>query len=133
MEELNMDFKSAAREKLNKEKEKAPNGRIAKAILPATVNALLEFVEQEEEFAQAVAQTDKTVTDCVEEIAKDVKGGSISDLEVFKKAVRFYFTTATVQFVMKLYLTEREAEEGKTAEEKKAGKILSFGLDDLFE
>lgn len=75
----------------------------AKAVLDAVKNALITFCNQEEEFAQAIVESEKTISDCCTEIMKGV-GNYISDLEVYKKAVEFYFSGANISFEMKIDL-----------------------------
>lgn len=97
-----------------------------KAVSSAVLDALKSFCEQNTEFAQAVVQTDKTFKDCVESTVKDC-GSSISDLEVYRKAVQFYFAGADVHFVMTLDL----GDDGfSNAPEK---KTLRLSLDDLLD
>lgn len=92
-----------AKAKLDEEAKKGCTSNKAKAILAAVVDALKVFAEQEAEFAQAIVQTDKTVCDCCEEMAKGI-GSSISDIEVYRKAVEFYFAGADIIFEMKINL-----------------------------
>lgn len=92
-----------AKEKLEKEEKEAKLSNAAAVILKPTVAALLEFCRQEDEFAQAIIENDKTVAACCQEIAKKA-GRAISDLEVYKQAVKFYFPGADVEFQMKIDL-----------------------------
>jgi len=62
----------------------------------AVQGALLEFCRQNEEFAQAVVQGG-SFKDCMAAVAKGV-GGSISDLEAYRRAAAFYFDGAKVNF-----------------------------------
>lgn len=64
--------------------------------------ALLEFCRQNEEFAQAVAQGG-SFADCMTAVASGV-GSSISDLEAYRKAVRYYFDGAQVEYAMTIRL-----------------------------
>lgn len=92
-----------AKEKLEKEADASKLHGAAEVILEPTIEALLEFCRQEDEFAQAIIENDKTVATCCEEIAKNA-GRAISDLEVYKQAVKFYFPGADVEFQMKIDL-----------------------------
>lgn len=105
----------------------------AKAVAGAVHDALLVFCGQQEEFAQAVEQSDKTLGRVCEDIMKSV-GTSISDLEVYKRAVAEYFPGAVVECVMTVRMSEHETvQEGanfRTSGE--AGKdVLSLDLFDL--
>lgn len=119
-------FKEQAIEKLNKElKEFKSTDNKAKAVKTAVADTLKNFCEQDDEFAQAVVQNDKTLSDCCTNIMKSV-GNSISDLDVFKKAVKFYFSTADIKFNMSIDLC------GNIDSVETSGKIIKLSLDDLF-
>ena len=98
-----------------------------KAVSSAVLDALKSFCEQNTEFAQAVVQTDKTFKDCVESTVKGC-GSSISDLEVYRKAVQFYFAGANVHFEMTLDLGDDGFSNNST---KPSGLRLS--LDELLD
>ena len=84
-------------------KNKSKLSAKAKAISQAVIDALKDFCKQNAEFAQAVEQSDKTIEECLESCVKGV-GNSISDIEVYKKAVKFYFPGADIKCVMTLDL-----------------------------
>lgn len=96
-----------------------------KAVSEAVLNALQDFCEQNSEFAQAVMQTDKKVTECIESTVKSC-GSSISDLEVYCKAVEFYFPGATVR----MQLTIDLGDEGFS---NKPAESVSLSLDNLLD
>ena len=101
---MNETIIKQAEEKLIEEsKNNTIKDQKAKAVLDAVKNALIIFCKQDEEFAQAIVENKKTLTDCCTEIMKGV-GNSISDLEVYKKAVEFYFKGADISFEMKIDL-----------------------------
>lgn len=83
-------------------------GQKERAMGPAVRDALLEFCRQNEEFAQAVVQGG-TFQDCMAAVAKGV-GGSISDLEAYRRAVSFYFNGAKVKFQMAIELEPAQTE-----------------------
>lgn len=101
------------------------NDNKAKAVKDAVADALIDFCKQDDEFAQAIVQSDKTLSDCCNAAMKGV-GNSISDLEVFKKAVKFYFSTADIQFKMTIDLC------GNIGESEKTGKVIELSFDELF-
>mgnify|MGYP000032843965 FL=1 len=78
-------------------------GQKEQAMRSAVRDVLLEFCLQDEEFAQAVAQGG-TFAACMTAVAKGV-GGSISDLEAYRRAAAFYFDGAEVQSVVTIRLT----------------------------
>ena len=92
-----MNFYEQAAEKLKTGFDKV-KGVKAAAMKTAVRDALLSFAEQEEEFAQAIAQGG-SFPDCMTAVANGV-GQSISDLEAFERATRFYFPGARVRFEM---------------------------------
>ena len=85
-------------------------------------DALLEFCRQNEEFAQAVAQGG-SFPDCMAAVAKGV-GGSLSDLEAYRRAASFYFDGARVNFTMSIQL------EPAVVEPQQTGILLD--LSDFF-
>lgn len=102
-------------------------GQKAKAIAEPTANALVTFCEQSEEFARAVLDG-KEFNECLKEISKDF-GDAVSDLEVYSKAVQFYFPGAIVKFEMKILMSEYEADEQVTQKKEN----LSLSLDSLLD
>lgn len=91
------------KDKLNKETSESKLGGAANVVLEPVKKALLEFCKQEKEFAQAILENDKKITDCCTEITKGV-GKAVSDLEIYKRAVQFYFPGADIEFQMKIDL-----------------------------
>ena len=85
---------------------KEVKGTKESAMKAAVRDTLLEFCRQDEEFAQAVAQGG-SFQDCMKAVAKGV-GGSISDLEAYRRAASFYFDGAKVQFSMTIQLEPAE-------------------------
>lgn len=77
--------------------------RYVDAIKKPVTNALISFCKQEQEFAQAIVQSDKKLEDCLKTVVKDVKG-SLSDIDAYTRAVRFYFPTAGIDFKMTIDL-----------------------------
>lgn len=119
-------YRDQAIEKLNKElKGFKSNDRYAKAVKTEVATTLKIFCQQDEEFAQAIVQTDKTLSDCCETIMKGT-GNSVSDIEVYKKAVNFYFAGADIKVTMEIDLI------GSAAESKPQGKVIKLSIDDLF-
>lgn len=108
-------------------------GQVQQAIAPATAAALTSFCEQEPEFEQAIEQSGKNFQDCLDNVAKGV-GKSISDLDAFSKAAKFYFSTATVSFVMNINLSGDSSTPPITMTKNEPKKdTLSVSLDDLLD
>jgi len=117
-----MSYYSDAEKKLT-DGMKDVSGNYQKAMMHATKDALLSFCRQDDEFAEAVAQGG-SFKDCMNDVAKGVTGGSISDLEAYRRAVQFYFKGADISFQMTIDLCA--SVKGETA----APKILD--LADFF-
>ncbi len=83
-------------------------GQKEQAMRSAVRDVLLEFCCQDGEFAQAVAQGG-SFPDCMKAVANGV-GGSISDLEAYRRAAAFYFDGAVVQSTVTIRLTPAEPE-----------------------
>lgn len=129
-------WKTEAINKLE-EGKKNVSGQKEKAMAGAVMAQLKDFCQQDEEFAQAVAQGG-TFSDCMKKVAQGV-GSSISDLEAYKKAVQFYFPGAEVHMQLTIDLIGKAAEApqptpvaAKPAAEEKP-KIISLNLFDFFE
>lgn len=117
-------YKEQAIEKLGNERKSFKSGdRKASAVKDAVADTLKTFCQQDEEFAQAVVQTDKTLSDCCTKIMKGT-GNSISDLEVYKKAVNFYFPGADIKMTMEI--------DPIGSATKSQGKVIKLSINDLF-
>ena len=89
------------------------------------LTALKQLCEDNDEFAQAVMQQDKSVCDCLAEIVNGAKQ-SLSDLLALKRAVQFYFPGADVKLTMSLDL-------GDGGASGKSGKSVDLELDSLLD
>lgn len=105
----------------------------ARAVYAAVRDALVSFCEQNEEFADAILQSDKTLGACCENIMEK-SGDAISDLEVYARAVEFYFPGAVVEMKMTVYMSsfERDAAFGGVKSQSNA-KVLDLRLEDLLD
>ena len=106
-------------------------GNKQKAIAESVVIALQSFCEQEPEFEQAIEQSSKSFQDCLDACVKDC-GAAISDIEVYRRAVKFYFSTASVSFIMQIDLSGDNGAKPITMTENKSD-TLSVSLDDLLD
>lgn len=101
------------------------------AVSSAVLNVLKNFCTQNAEFSQAVVQMDKPIKDCIESTVKDC-GNVISDIEVYRKAVQFYFPGADIRFAMTIELgDDGYSNDVKSDEQKPSGLHLS--LDELLD
>lgn len=111
-------------------------GNYQKAVAKETAKALISFCEQEQEFEQAIEQSGKTFQQCLDDACKGIVK-SISDLEMFSRAVKFYFSTAAVHFSMSIDLSGDNGYEAppitKTDSKPKETSGLTISLDDLLD
>ena len=112
---LMSDFLEKAIAKLDEGHKSGNFDRYATAMKTAVRDALKDFCRQDEEFAQAVAQGG-SFADCMKAVAKNC-GSSISDLEAYRRAVRFYFPGAEIRMQMTIDLIGEAAQQdsGKPA------------------
>lgn len=121
-------------EKIKKEYEagKEKLTQKGKAVGQAVIKALTEFCGQNGEFAQAIEQSDKKVTECIEHTVKGC-GNAISDFEVYRRAVDFYFKGATVEFQMVINLGDGGFSNVPEATETQTTGRLELKLDSLLD
>lgn len=100
-------------------------GRYEKAVNSAVADALREFCGQSEEFARAIVESDKTYDDCLTAICKGL-GSSISDFDLYTKAVQFWFPGAVIEYKMTIRMSEYELEEEPKTD-------ISLSLDSLLD
>ncbi len=120
------DWIEKALEKLDRQTaEGAKAGRHAAVMAAPVAEALKDFCRQDGEFAQAVVQGG-SFKDCMEKVAEKC-GSALSDLEAYRRAVRFYFPGAQVRFRMELDLVGDAGESaGQSRREKKLLDLRTF-------
>ena len=91
---------SSAVEKIDKELKDFKGGNKEKAVSSHVAKTLKSFCKNSM-FGDAVLKSIKTLSDCCHEVMKGV-GSSISDIEVYRRAARFYFPGAKVTFSMQI-------------------------------
>lgn len=94
-----------AKEKIKKERTEIKGNQYAKAVAPFVADALLTFIDENNAFAAAVANSEKTLSDCCKEITNGAQS-YLSDLEVYKRAVQFYLPKAELRCEMRVELPE---------------------------
>lgn len=97
-----MEYREKAIAKLEEEYKSGKYDRYASAMKEEVKKALLSFVTQDEELAQAVVQGG-SFNECMKAVAKNC-GSHISDLTAFERAVQFYFPGARVRYQMSVDL-----------------------------
>lgn len=118
------------REKLTAELTDAKLGKYENVVKPYVLDEICIFAKQNSEFAQAIEQSDKSFDDCLRASVAGVKE-HISDLEVYKRAVAFYFPGADIKCTMTLDLGDNGfSNETSTAAD--SGK-LQLDLDSLLD
>lgn len=128
-----MDYIKQAIDKLNQKSNKL--SQKAKAVSDGVRGALIEFCKQNSEFAQAVAQSDKSIAECLEYVVEGC-GSCLSDIAAYERAARFYFAGAKVHFQMILDLGDGGfSGENETAAppEAPAKKQITLDLDALLK
>ena len=132
-----MSWGSQAVEKLRGELLAGKFDRYANIMKKDVKAALEDFCRQDEEFAQAVVQG-KSFVECMKQVASGV-GNSISDLDAYKKAVKFYFPGAEIRMELTIDLIGEAGEEpaGRAGAKKEAAapekpKAIKLDLADFF-
>ena len=121
-EEAKKKLEAGAKEKLD---------RYGDAMKKDVAAALLNFSEQDGEFAQAVAQGG-SFKDCMAAVGKCVKGSSISDMEAYGEAVRFYFPGAGIDVKMTIDLCASVKESKTDLPQEEQSKSVVVDLSDFF-
>lgn len=116
-------------EKLTAELENVILGKKETAVKDAVLKTICKFCEQNDEFKQAIEQSNKPFVDCLKATVKNA-GTSIEDLEVYKRAVAFYFPGADIKCTMTLDLGDDGFSNNEPASEEHK---LSLDLDSLLD
>lgn len=102
--------------------------RYGEAMKHAVHDALLNFIAQDEEFAQAVGQGG-SFEDAMKAVAKEIRNSSISDMEAYGAAVRFFFPGAEIKVNMTIDLIGEGAGKIGAPEDRNA---VIIDLSDFF-
>jgi spore coat protein CotF len=111
------------KEKIQKEltETQKKGSQKVKAIASHVAEKLIKFAENKT-FGLAIQESESTLADCCKEILKDVNN-HISDIEVYKRAAKFYFPSAEVEFTMNILVSEDKSNNGQR---------IDISFDDLF-
>lgn len=120
------ELQKTAVEQLNEQHKKAKYGQKAKVMAKPTLDALISFCEQSEDFAEAVHDCSKTFQDCMASVEKGI-GNTLSDIDAYTKAVKFYMPTANIDVVMTIATSDQSDKTKSTA----ADKTINLNLLDL--
>lgn len=101
MEELvtPKNYSELAAEKIANELKDFKGNQYGNAVKRFVAATLTNFCEQSERFARVVYETEATLSDCCAKIMKGC-GHHISDIDVYRGAVRYYFPNAEIEFTM---------------------------------
>ena len=119
-------------EKLTAELENVILGKKETAVKDAVLKTICKFCEQNAEFKQAIEQSGKSFADCLKATVKNA-GISIEDLEVYKRAVAFYFPGADIKCTMTLDLGDEGFSNNSETPTGSAGGKLQLDLDSLLD
>lgn len=95
------DYVQMAVDKIAEELKKFKGDRYGEAVKKHVAATITHFCEQDPRFAEVVYKTKRTLSDCCAEIMKGC-GSSISDIDVYRGAVKNYFPNAEVVFTMSI-------------------------------
>lgn len=108
--DIGKDFRMLAKEKIDRELKEFKGDKYGEAVHTYVANAIREFCDKNERFAEVVYKTKRSLSDCISEIMKGC-GKHISDIEVYRRAAKLYFPNSEVEFVMNIVLTGDEPDE----------------------
>lgn len=121
------NYTQLAVDKIAEELKTFKGDRYGEAVKKHVASTITHFCEQEPRFAEVVYKTKRTLSDCCAEIMKGC-GSSISDIDVYRGAVKNYFPNAEVVFTMTISIDgdapseEEMNREVRKPEPKKSAK-----------
>ena len=116
----------AAIAKLEETKKSDLKDTKAKAFFQPTLEVLIDFCQQDVRFADAVLRDGKSLPECLAQIAKGV-GSSISDLDVYRKAVQYYLPDAQISMQLSIFFgSDVKPEAAPEPVKKKPSMILNL-------
>lgn len=135
-----MDRKQALFEEAKKKLDEGLKGkynRHGEVMKQHIRDVLLDFCQQNEEFAESVAQG-STFQECMKTVSKaaeKAKGNYFSDVEAYAMAVKFFFPGAGIDVKMTINLADSVEQEAEAKEEQekseKRGPVM-VSLNDFF-
>ena len=124
------EYRDQALKKIQAEYKSGKYDRYGQVMKADVLRQIEDFIEQDDEFAQAVVQGG-TFEDCMKAVAKSC-GQALSDVEAYRRAAAFYFPGANVKMQLTIDLIGDAAKEPEpytpkhAAEEKPSGLVLDF-------
>lgn len=116
---------SLAITKLTDELTEFKGDRYGETVKSAVAETLMDFCNKSEDFAAIIAASDKTLSECIAAIMKGC-GRAISDIEVYRRAVRFYCPDADVQFDMVISMPGKAEKQEPAAQHAKLINIFDI-------
>lgn len=114
-----LDYCKLAVHKIAEELKDFKGDRYSEAVKKHVAATLTHFCEENIRFAEVVYKTKRTLSDCCSEIMRGC-GSCISDIDVYRGAVRNYFPNADVEFHMTITINgDAPTEEEMNREVKK--------------
>lgn len=120
------DIVTEAKEKLEREHKAAKYDQYARIMKDGVKHTLVQFCDQSEVFAERVAHG-KSFEECMKAVAKNC-GNGLSDVDAYKRAVKFYMPEAKIRVHMEIFTGEAPAPE---REQPAAEPVRQDGIVDL--
>ena len=118
---------SSVKEKINSLNAKKFKNPKSKAILEPVKKMLVEFSEQQEEFARAVSDV-SNLEQQINDVGRALPN-AVSDLDVYQQVVEKIFPGAKVTFSMQIHMSEYELEQQPTEESEASAPSAPVTLD----
>ena len=96
------EYRDQALKKIQAEYKSGKYDRYGQVMKADVLRQIEDFIEQDDEFAQAVVQGG-TFEDCMKAVAKSC-GQALSDVEAYRRAAAFYFPGAKVKMQLTIDL-----------------------------
>lgn len=121
------NYFEAAKSRLTQEYNDLKNAsRYIEAVKLPVMQSLIKFCEQDDEFAQAVAEPgSKSFAGCLAAVVKGC-GNVLSDVEAYRRAASYYFDGAYVEMQMVIHVNPHDAESRTTHIIKTETKVISL-------
>jgi polyhydroxyalkanoate synthesis regulator protein len=110
------DIISKAIEKIKAELESFYGGQKEEAVSTYVSTVLQDFCKQDERFADVIYKFKRTLSDCCEYVMRGCSN-HISDIDVYRGAVKFYFPNADVEMNMVIHVTGEAPREDEILKE----------------
>ena len=105
-----------AEAKINADRDKSQYSRERERIVCApTADAMIEFCRQSEALCEKVV-SGKPFAECIKSIMANVQNYAVESVDVYSRAVAFYFPEARLERVLKIIEPETEKNSGKVIE-----------------